>query len=454
MLPQFDLKKYRRLQLLRILIYVIAIGGVMTACSNCVIDVDSENHQIEVSCTDADCSTSNAYPDSFIPRDDKYPYAGLPRIVIETENRQTVKSRTTDVSAKMQIWGESAAESDLMELTIRGRGNSSWDMPKKSYKIELAKKQVMLGMPKDKDWALIANYADKSLMRNYISYRLSSALNAYYAPRCEFAELYLNGEYLGVYLLTETIKIGKNRVNIPQNDESYIVEVDKKYKETEQVVFSDILKNDTNGKPFRIHDPKNASEAVLDTIQNHIQNFEKFLKTIKSGKKNDIEDWLDIEESVMHYWVQELTKNPDAEFYSSVYFSWIKGKLIRMGPVWDFDLAFGNHINANINLSDGWHIRTKYWNNYLFKSDEYVERVNQFWNEKRDEFIAVLDSIDNQGAFLSKAAKNNFKRWEVLKDTSSSLWKDKAFSTYDDAVSSLKNWLSKRIQWIDEQLDN
>lgn len=98
----------------------------------------------------------------------------------------------------------------------------------------------MLGMPKDKDWALIANYADKSLMRNYISYRLSSALNAYYAPRCEFAELYLNGEYLGVYLLTETIKIGKNRVNIPQNDESYIVEVDKKYKETEQVVFSDI----------------------------------------------------------------------------------------------------------------------------------------------------------------------------------------------------------------------
>lgn len=108
---------------------------------------------------------------------------------------------------------------------------------KKSYKIEFAKKQSMLGMPKDKDWALIANHYDKSLMRNFIAYRLSSALGAYYAPRCEFVELYLNGEYLGVYLLTETIKVSKNRVNIPKDDNSYIVEFDAKYRDDEQVFF-------------------------------------------------------------------------------------------------------------------------------------------------------------------------------------------------------------------------
>ena len=69
----------------------------------------------------------------------------------------------------------------------------------------------MLGMPKDKDWALISNYADKTLMKNYLMYNLSAKLGAFYSPRCEFAELYLNGEYLGVYLLTETIKIGKKQ---------------------------------------------------------------------------------------------------------------------------------------------------------------------------------------------------------------------------------------------------
>lgn len=398
-------------------------------------------------------SSKSSYPSSFKPNDKEYPYAGIPRVVIETEYRQVINDRETEIPAKLQIWGENESESEIMDLTIRGRGNTSWtDVPKKSYKIEFEKKQSVLGMPKDKDWALIANYYDKSLMRNFISYRLSAAFGAYYAPRCEFAELYLNGKYLGVYLLTETIKIGKNRVNIPKDDYSYIVEVDGKYKTGEQVVFSDVLKNNTKGKPFRIHDPKNASEAALNTIQNHIQNFENFLKTIKSGKKNDIEDWIDVEESVKHYWVQELAKNPDAEFYTSVYFSWIKGELIRMGPVWDFDLAFGNHVNTNINLSDGWHLRTKYWNDYLFKSDEYIKSVNQFWNLKRDEFGAVLDSIDAKRAFLSKAAKNNFKRWNVLKNTSIDLWKGKAFSSYDDALSNLKNWLSKRIQWIDSEV--
>jgi spore coat protein CotH len=84
----------------------------------------------------------------------------------------------------------------------------------------------MLGLPKDKDWALIANYADKTLMKNYLVYNLSANLGAYYSPRCEFAELFLNGEYLGVYLLTETIKIAKNRINIPKNENRYIVEVD------------------------------------------------------------------------------------------------------------------------------------------------------------------------------------------------------------------------------------
>ena len=152
---------------------------------------------------EADASESKkTYPDSFKPNDKDYPYANIPRIVIYTENQQKIKDCETEIPAKLQIWGKKEAESEILDLTIRGRGNTSWEMPKKSYKIEFEKKRSMLGMPKDKDWALISNYADKTLMKNYLMYHLSADLGAYYAPRCEFVELYLNQEYLGVYLLT------------------------------------------------------------------------------------------------------------------------------------------------------------------------------------------------------------------------------------------------------------
>lgn len=454
---------YNRLVSLFVFLSTFLWIASFCACSNKVLDVEAEG-QAELADDDLSLSVKNSlvsegsskssYPSSFKPNDKEYPYAGVPRVVIETEYRQAINDRETEIPAKLQIWGENESESEIMDLTIRGRGNTSWtDVPKKSYKIEFEKKQSVLGMPKDKDWALIANYYDKSLMRNFISYRLSAALGAYYAPRCEFAELYLNGRYLGVYLLTETIKIGKNRVNIPNDDYSYIVEVDGKYKANEQIVFSDVIIGQDKGKAFRVHAPKNATASVLDTIQNFIRKFERHLLTFDTGKENEIEEWIDVGESVKHYWVQEFTKNPDSEFYTSVYFSWVKGEGIKMGPVWDFDLAFGNHLNEMINSTEEWHLR-KYWYFYLYRDLAYKKWIKECWIENKSIFEGVLDSIGVYKSFIEKAALNNFKRWNVLEDASIKLWKNKTFSSYDEVVSDLKNWISKRFQWIDEQLDN
>ena len=411
---------------------------LLNACDN---SANADENEPKTSLQSSIFSKS-AYPDSFKPNDKEYPYANIPRIVIYTENQQKIKDRETEIPAKLQIWGKKDAETEVLDLTIRGRGNTSWTvMPKKSYKIEFEKKQSMLGMPKDRDWALIANYADKTLMRNYIAYRLSAALGAYYAPRCEFAELYLNGEYLGVYLLTETIKIGKNRVNIPKDDFSYIIEVDEKYRANEQVFFSNVLTSDGVGKSFRVHDPKNASKAVLDTAQNLIQRFEKFLKRIEKSKKNNIEIWIDVKECVKHYWINEFSKNPDSWFYTSVYFSWVKGENIKMGPVWDYDLAFGNYYlvpRANPNNSNLWNIRSSYWYDYLFRDSVFSETVKNVWNENHDLFSGVLDSIDRYQTVLKKAYKNEYKKWDV--DES------------DDSFGNMKNWIKERISWIDKNL--
>ena len=394
-------------------------------------------------------SSKKLFPDSLTPNDKEYPYAGIPRIVIETEERKEVNSLKTEIPAKLQIW-DKKAESEVFDLTIRGRGNTSWElMPKKSYKIEFAKKQSLLGMPKDKDWALIANYADKSLIRNYIAYSLSTSLGASYAPRCAFAELYLNGEYLGVYLLSETIKIAEKRVNIPKDDNSYIVEFDVKLRKGEQAVYSHVI----NDKKFRVHDPKNASEAVLDTLRRFIEDVENFLKEMSEKEKNEIEKWFDVEESIKHYWVQEITKNPDGGYFTSIYFTWVKGGKLKMGPVWDFDLAYGNSTNESVNPIDNLMIRLCSWNKYLFRDSLYKAKTKAFWKENEKLIVDYLDTIESMKERLAKPALNNFKRWNILPDTSGA-WHPKHFEKYGDAVDDLKDWLSQRLKWIGAQKMN
>ena len=386
----------------------------------------------------------------YIPLDTEYPYAGIPRIVIETENRREIKDRETEIPAKLQIWGENTPESDIMKLTIRGRGNSSWfSMEKKSYKIEFTNKHEILGMPTNRDWALISNHADKTLMRNYLIYKIAPTVGAAYAPRCVQTELYLNGEYLGVYLLTETIKIGKNRVNIPDTEDSYIIEFDGKYRKDEQVFFSNII---YENQPFRIHFPHNASSDIIDRINEHIKYFESYLKNDFLSNEEQLKGWIDTNAYIIHYWLQELAKNPDGIFHTSVYFYGTIDEKIVMGPIWDFDVAFGNYLIDSRNPPTDWWIRSAYWNIYLFKSKFFKEMVTAFWKENSPLFATLLDSIEVQRQFLEKAAQNNFKRWNVLEKTAS--WAmPKAYHSYNEAVDSLKTWLEERIEWINSQIN-
>jgi len=389
---------------------------------------------------------------NYLPIDDsEYPYAGIPRIVIETENHREIKDRETEIPAKLQVWGADAPESEVMELTIRGRGNSSWtDMPKKSYKIEFTQKQSLLGMPKDRDWALIANYADKTLMKNYLAYNLSAKMDAYYAPRCEFVELYINREYLGVYLLTETIKKAKHRVDISNSENGYLIEIDGKYRKNEQVVFSHEITQDSTGIPFRIHFPKDASEHSLQTIENHIKSFEIFLRDSSKTSPN-LNQWIDVDECIKYYWIQEFAKNPDANFHTSVFFSWVENSAIKMGPVWDFDLSFGGYDMESINSPEKWHLKNSYWNSYIFNNLAMKQSRAHYWHSNREQFIATLNAIDSVQSSLNKAAENNFKRWNILQRTDFR-YHTHSYRKYKDATDDLKKWIQERIQWIDSHI--
>ncbi len=378
--------------------------------------------------------------------DFNYLYAGIPRVVIKTETEIT--DRDTEIPAKFQIWGRDKPESGVMDLTIRGRGNTSWVSPKKSYKIKFVDKQNVLGMPENRDWALISNYADKTLMKNFLAYRLSEKIGAYYSPKCKFIELFINEEYLGVYLIVETIKIDRHRIDMPKNSTSYIVEFDGKLREGEQAVYS--YEITPKGKVFRVHNPKNATEEELFAIEDHIHSFENFLINLKEGADNEVDKWVDVDEYIKHYWVQEFSKNVDASFYTSVYFSWQKDELIKMGPVWDFDLSFGGHSKDDYNAPSKWLIRNYYWNKFIFKDSVFLGKVNRFWLDYNRQFMDVFNMIDSVAKLISPAATNNYRRWNTLKSTEYAYHRKK-YSTYEEAVEDLKSWIRERINWIDEQ---
>lgn len=417
------------------------------ACSNFVSFQENETIDAVANGKNVRKDILLAEKEDFIENFEKS-YRGIPRVAVLTENYREILDRETDIPAIMIVCEDSLAQCQTMELTIRGRGNSSWDaMPKHSFKMDLYKKQKLLGMPESKDWALIANYADKTLMKNYLAYRLADDIGMEYSPRCKFVDLYLNGEYQGVYLLTETIKVDKNRVNIPQNDKSYLVEFDEKYKEDDQVFFSDIL---TTSKPFRVHFPKNASDSVLNVVSTHIQSFEKFLMAVDSVSLDEIESWIDVDAFAKHFWIQEFSKNPDANYLTSVYFTWMENSAIKMGPVWDFDIAFAGFggYDDELALGQGWRTKDDYWNKKLFSNKAFGKAIGEYWEELRPSFEKSFFIIDSLYDILKKSAEENFKRWDVLpKDEK---WIYKSVDSYEEAVAYLKDWITERIKWMDE----
>ena len=384
-------------------------------------------------------------PDSLPMDDSMYPYAGLPRIVIETEDFAGVRDRETEIPSHLQIYGEKAPESEVYELTVRGRGNSSFKMPKYGLKLEFKDKVKLLGMPKNRDWALIANYGDKTHLRNYMMTRLSEWLGAKYTPRMQFVELYLNRKYMGLYLLSESIKVAKNRVNIEENDTTFLVEKEDSKKFDPPYVQSD------NGYYYHIKSPKNPSPETEELLLDHIKAFENFAMRPYRYNSNEIVQWIDLDDYLLFYWVHEYSKNEDGNFARSVHFTWKKGEPIHFGPLWDFDLAFGNASREQNKAPEEWYIRRYRLNYYILQNSLVDSAAVVFWKEHRETFKALIDSVPLYRSIIDKAIENEYRRWPVMKNTENWALKD-PYDSYDEAVETMIEWMKQRYQWIDKEI--
>ena len=379
---------------------------------------------------------------------ESYPYAGIPRLSIVTESQKDPEDEYTNVPALAVFFENDKAISDTMKLSIRGRGNTSFKMPKRSFKIDFTDKVEVLGMPENRDWALLANYGDKTLLKNYIAFKLSEWLEASYTPRSRFIELFLNGSYRGIYLLTETVEVAKNRVNIPEQQWSYLVEIDRKFRDDEEIVFNE------REVTFRIHSPKDPTEESKKRLSLHLDSLERYLEYIHQdytlALDSTPDNWFDIRDFVRHYWIQEFAKNTDAIPYTSVFFTWVAGSVIRMGPIWDFDVAFGVPIEQEDPTE--WYIRNYSWYRRMAKAPNIKDSIATYWEENRNVFEALPDSIDAFAKQISAAAENNYNRWDDILENINEDTHTKAFDSYAEAVDDLKSWVKERTRWINENV--
>lgn len=358
--------------------------------------------------------------------------------------------------------------SGLAEVSgkIRGRGNSTWGWAKKPYKIKLDKKAEVLGLTANKDWILIANYADKSLIRNTVAYDMSRVMDFDWTPTQYPVDLFINGEYQGVYTIGEQMEVAKSRVNITEQSEDseqcgYLLEVGGADSSVtaEGVDYFHTNSDMLNFVTFVYPSPDKITDEQRTEI---IDAFNAADNAIVNG--GDIAEYIDVDSFVDWVIIQELTNNTDSAFRRSCYMTKDVGGKIKMGPVWDFDLAFGNYMADN-SAYNSWtiigsdsekaFIRPS-WGNYLMSNASFRERLRERWQEVRDDLIAAAEkSIDEYSAKIYPSQEENFRVWQIWDKRVgySSEWNAQQ-NTYELQVQYLRDFIHKRAEWIDNAITN
>lgn len=383
----------------------------------------------------------------------KFSDTGLPAVYVSTAGAP-IRNKEDYVVGDMRIVrGFGNEPLHVGTLGIRGRGNSTWNMPKKPYRIRLDEGDGLLGMPSNRHWALMANYSDRSLMRNDVAFEISRRLDLSYTPRQVYVDLFLNGEYLGNYNLTEHIREGSNRVNIDEDNGGFILEADGYAHQEPEHFFT------PRGMPITIKFP-DEDDITGDQrafITNYYSAFEEALFSEDfGGDDNNYQQYFDLESFVNYYLANELAGNPDLWWSMRMYKRNASDPKIYVGPVWDFDLGFNNDNRLNdasrkSMIGDAHH--PKVWIERIATDPAFKRAVRERWNEVKDtEMASITDYMEQQATRLQHSQEFNFKRWPILSAQGIHLsWY--VGSTFDDYTGFLKAYLDQRMDWMDEYIN-
>lgn len=383
----------------------------------------------------------------------------LPVMEIVTKDSEPIVEKNTYIRGTLTIDGVS------YDMKIRGRGNASWNhFPKKSYRIKLDEGASLFGLPENRDWVLASNYADKTMIRNCVAHTIAASLSGLEYTSTHFpVNLYLNGQYLGVYTFADKIEEGNGRLDLgnmtvteENGDIGFLLEIGWDFDE-ENVYNRDYFDTDIVFRIF-VKEPeiKEANSAEFLFLKYYILNMENAIVNDEGWEYYiDVDAWID------WFIVNELTFNTESSFYRSCYLWRPAGGKLKLGPVWDFDMAFGNHY-GDIKNYDGfcttestYQYISENWMNYLMQYPAFTDRLTERWNEVKDGLLrTALHAVDRYSFMLDGDQQKNFEVWNIMGSyigmASVDPW---IYNTYDKQVQYLRDFIHTRWIYIDTRLN-
>lgn len=417
-------------------------------------------------------------------------FTSLPVVYVNTDNSTHITNDLTSKSvwkdATISITGNDQYDGlETTSLQIRARGNTTLSWPKKAFNLKFEKQEKILGIKKHKRWVMIANYCDRTMLRNETAYYASSLTSLKWAPQGDFVELVYNGTYVGTYWLCEHIRVDKNRVAItetPLNDTSaentgYLVEYDFHGGSTSKPYWTSYIntqqQTDWNNRGSssvryvtKYPDENDVSDAQYNYIKKWVRDFEVAIRdnlttnpdTAEKEYKEIIEKYIEPVSFVDYWLIYEVClnhelRNPGSVFlHKDVVGGVANGRLIA-GPVWDFDYGTFNfqytdggwypeHVKRyELYLEDG------IWYAHLFKNAKMKALAKERWAVLKPKFETMPAFIRQRGKFLEESAKENYQVWSM----STNLNYDESLS-YSEAVEKMAGVVEERIKNMDSAI--
>ncbi len=386
--------------------------------------------------------------DAELPSDDVVePSQTIPIMYITTADGNPITSKKEYKRATFYIADPAGKVSlgtaaEPLRMNIRGRGHSSWKGDKKPYKLKLDDKLSLMGMPKNKHWALL-----KFWPPTMAGMKLGKLMEMAWTPSTKPIEVVLNGDYIGLYLLTETIRIGKNRVNIyeqPDNNEDaatipggWLVEVDN-YKEQNQISFRE---NDRWIINITYHSPKVLSTAQRDWLTDEFKGLNDDIYAPNKATSR-WKDRLDVDAMARFFIIQEVMDNPDG-FHGSFYLHKDQGEGSKWvaGPIWDLTCMNREKTDYTFRMKVHYAF-APHWIGELLKDEDFSSAVCRVWKEVHpvlsDEWMRYLESC--------------FAPYEEAYQRDKQRWSKGDFKPLHSAAEELTTALRRNVDWFDNHL--
>lgn len=411
---------------------------------------------------------------------------GLPVVVVTGNDGQAPYPKATDFDEIKKTF--TIDINGTVHLgAVRLRGNTTQSMPKKPYAIKLEDKVEVLGMPKHKRWVLLANWLDRTMLRNDLAFYLAHQTDTW-APHGQPVELVLNGVHVGNYYLGEQIKIDKNRVNIADvgydklseqteaaagAELGYLLECDQSADDTEiyfkvssPVTFYVYVKDP--GSDYYLGDNTKTSKHIGIT---YIKNYFNSVGTALSNKNwTKTAELLDYKSFADHWIMTELTENQESKHPKSFYMHKDAGGKLCAGPAWDYDWGtfidmkyigdsrYGETSSTAGKIQNKYTMRYTMWYQYLFNDPAFKTVVKERWAVLQPKMETALTYLDERAAEVKASDEFNHAMWPIEGMIVGSWYSygfpnhDEKFA-YDEAISSMRAALSARLKWLDTEIN-